>query len=81
MIPTRFRVDVLEVFQHPISGRVHVVVFQAAVIDELPEILTVAAAAAVFRCNYGVSLAEQFPEDIEVAAVEIAVDSAVNEDD
>ena len=81
MMPTRVGVDVVVVLQHPLPAGEDVLDLQPAVVDQLPEFLAVAAAAAVVRGDDRVALLEQLAQDVDVAAVEVAVDSAVNEDD
>ncbi len=74
------RVDDVVVLQHPLLGGENVVDFQAAVVDQLPEILAVAGAAAVVRRDDRVALLQQLAQDVDVARVEVAVDAAVHGD-
>src|SRR5262249_55263970 len=75
------RINVVVGLQHPLPGGEDVLDLQAAVVDELPQLLGVAAAAAVFRSDDGVALIDQLAEEIDEAGVEVAVHAAVNEDD
>ena len=75
------RVDVVVVLQHPLPAGEHVLDLQPAVVDQLPELLAVAGAAAVLRRDDRVALLEQLAQDVDVVAVDVAVNAAVDEDD
>src|SRR5206468_7970166 len=53
----------------------------AAVVDQLPEIPAVAAAATVLRRQNRVPLLHQLADDVDVAGVEPAMDPAVDQHD
>ena len=72
-------IDAVVILQHPLPPGEHVFRFQPAVINELPEILAIAAAASILRRQDGVALLEQLPEHVHVIAVEVAVDAAMHE--
>ena len=50
------RINVVVILQHPLPAGEDVFGFQAAVINELPELLAIAGAAPVLRRDDGISL-------------------------
>src|SRR5437763_4355474 len=75
------RVDVRVGLEHPLLAGEHVLDLPPTVVDQPPELLAVAARAAIVWGQDGVALREQLAEDVDVVAVEVPVDPPVAQDD
>src|SRR5262249_60859866 len=75
------RINVRIIPDHPPLPRQHVVVLQAAVINQLPKAAAVTGAAAIIRRDHGVPLLNKLADDVQRAGAEIAVHAAMHVND
>src|SRR5262249_9712365 len=72
-------IELIVVFQHELPASEDIFDLQPAVIDQFPELASVAGAPAIGRSNHRVTLQEQLAKDVDVVGSDVSMNAAMGE--